>query len=91
MSMAMYNVLNNTPQAYSAVRCRDAQTGGLLISGAGKPYAMRIISRDTPAMPLKDAHFGGFFVSSRHGELLSHQKTEEGKSSLRIIGLLSHG
>lgn len=25
---------NNTPQAYPAVRCGDAQTGGLLISGA---------------------------------------------------------
>lgn len=25
---------NNTPQAYPAVRCGEAQTGGLLISGA---------------------------------------------------------
>lgn len=25
---------NNTPQAYPAVRCGDAQTGGLIISGA---------------------------------------------------------
>lgn len=24
---------NNTPQAYPAVRCGDAQTGGLLLSG----------------------------------------------------------
>lgn len=24
---------NNTPQAYPAVRCSDAQTGGLLLSG----------------------------------------------------------
>jgi hypothetical protein len=25
---------NNTPQAYPAVRCREAQTGGLIVSGA---------------------------------------------------------
>lgn len=29
---------NNTPQAYPAVRCGDAQTGGLIISDVG--YAL---------------------------------------------------
>ncbi len=42
------NELNKTLQASPAVRCCDAQTGGLLIL-----YV--------PAMPLNDAHFGGCF------------------------------
>lgn len=49
---------NNTPQAYPADTCRDAQTGGLLF---GTPW--RNIGTDTPAMPLDDAHSGGFFSS----------------------------
>ena len=27
------NIPNNTPQAYPAVRCRDAQTGGFIFLG----------------------------------------------------------
>lgn len=61
---------NNTPQAYSAVYCSDAQTGGLLIWSAGKTNSgvltydplLTSIIHNTPAMPLIDAHFGGFFV-----------------------------
>ena len=63
MSAAMYNSANNTPQAYLPEHRRDAQTGGLLISGVVKMYALRIIRSNTPAMPLYDAHFGGFFAS----------------------------
>lgn len=61
MSFGMYNSSNNTSQAYPLVRCRDAQTGGLLISGIENTQVLRILTPNTPAMPLYDAHFGGFF------------------------------
>jgi hypothetical protein len=57
---------NNTPQAYPAVRCRDAQTGGLIFSALFSFTSIAFIGNkfsDTPAMPLNDAHFGGFFAS----------------------------
>jgi hypothetical protein len=61
MSFAMYNSPNNTPQAYLPDHRRDAQTGGLLISGIENAQVLRILTPNTPAMPLYDAHFGGFF------------------------------
>lgn len=54
---------NNTPQAYPAVRCGEAQTGGLLLSGLTISALPTRIVTNTPVMPLHDAHFGGFFVS----------------------------
>lgn len=33
MSNSMYNLANNTSQAYPSVHLRDAQTGGLLFNG----------------------------------------------------------
>lgn len=33
---------------------------GLTLTGRSRHFSMM---SDTPAMPLKDAHFGGFFVS----------------------------
>ena len=63
MSFAMYNSSNNTSQAYPSAHRRDAQTGGVLVCGVDNPYILRIIRSNTPAMPLYDAHFGGFFAS----------------------------
>ena len=54
---------NNTPQAYPAVRCGDAQTGGLLFSGLTDAAQTSKIFNNTPAMSLNDAHSGGFFTS----------------------------
>ena len=54
---------NNTPQAYLPVHRHDAQTGGLLIPGVESTHVLRILTPNTPAMPLYDAHFGGFFAS----------------------------
>lgn len=57
---------------------------------------------DTPAMPLSEAHFGGFFVvaalqvkfwvksGSVSWQSLSHQKTEQRNYVLKIKGFLSH-
>ena len=60
------NEINKTLQASPAARCRDAQTGGLLISSpvfftSAPVFANKL--NNTPAMPLNDAHFGGFFAS----------------------------
>ena len=63
MSFAMYNSSNTTTQAYLSAHRRDAQTGGLLVCGVDNLYILRIIRSNTPAMPLYDAHFGGFFAS----------------------------
>jgi hypothetical protein len=63
MSLAMYNSPNNTPQAYQPDHRHDAQTGGLLVCGVDNLPILRIIRSNTPAMPLYDAHFGGFFAS----------------------------
>lgn len=87
----MYNSSNNTSQAYLPIHRHDAQTGGLLISEGSDINALRLICPDTPAMPLSDAHFGGFFVSPLASEFLSHQKTEQGNYPFRIMGFLSHG
>lgn len=59
----MYNPINNTLQAYPSAHRREAQTGGLLISGVESAQVLRILAPNTPAMPLYDAHFGGFFSS----------------------------
>ena len=42
---------------------RTVQIGELLVSGVDNTNIVRIIRPNTPAMPLCDAHFGGFFAS----------------------------
>jgi len=57
---------NKTLQASPAVFCRDAQTAGLLFSALFSFTSKDNIDNkidNTPAMPLYDAHFGGFFTS----------------------------
>ncbi len=54
---------NNTSQVSPAVRRGEAQTGGLLFCRIENATNWRIINPNTPAMPLNDAHFGGFFAS----------------------------
>ncbi len=41
---------NNTPQAYPAVRCRDAQTGGLILQGAAMTPSPQLQKKMTQAV-----------------------------------------
>lgn len=63
MSNSMYNLANNTSQAYRRFTCVTLKPGGCFLMGVDNMHALRIIRSNTPAMPLCDAHFGGFFAS----------------------------
>lgn len=66
---------NNTPQAYPAARCGEAQTGGLLFPGAVMRYGKPALSIADQAAhgPQRDPEF----TDEAHLQSLGQQKTME--------------